>query len=211
MKNIILIFLLFVSAGLLAQNSKKMPKYFGETFTIDSVKTLLITVQYNSDLYSSKYAFDDYYGNIIFYNYINNTQKLLFENDTYIKPFRERYYYRYNYMINNKLPKNIAYGQIYMFVKNNDYDKNKKIDSDDPFILYTCDFEGNNLKAITPQNENAVSFELFNKQGFMLIRMQRDYNNDENFTYKDKDFYYLKVDLQKFIILSKIEIKTDNK
>ena len=202
MKNIMLLILLLPTYSLIAQPSKELPKYFGETFTIDSTEILLLTVQYNSDLYSSKFAFDDYYGNIIFFNYIENTQKHLFEEDTYIKPFREGYYYRYS----NEPNYNIISGQIYMFVKNIDFDKNKKIDRDDPFILYTCDFKGNNLKAITPTNENAISFELFNKQGFMLIRMQRDYNNDKDFTYKDKDFYYLKVDLSKFNILSKIEL-----
>lgn len=41
----------------------------------------------------------------------------------------------------------------------------------------------------------------------MLIKMQRDYNNDKDFTYKDKDYYYLKVDLSNFTTLSKIELK----
>lgn len=206
--NIVLIVLLIISVELSAQKTKDMPRYFGETFKIDSIETLLLTVQYNSDLYSGKFSFTEYYGNLIFYNYVENTQKKLFEKDTYIKPFRDiSYYYRYNYQPQKKLPKNISNGRIFLFVYNVDFDGNKKITGTDPAILYTCNFKGEDLKVITPKTENAISFELFNKQGFMLIKMQRDYNNDKDFTYKDKDYYYLKVDLSNFTTLSKIELK----
>ena len=110
MKNFtIFVSILFaISIKLAAQDTKDIPKYFGETFRIDSVETLLLTVQYNSDLYSGKFTFDDYYGNIIFYNYKKNTKKRLFETDTYIRPFRRRDYYRYNFSESNKLPDRIT-------------------------------------------------------------------------------------------------------
>jgi len=208
MKNFtIFVSILFaISIKLAAQDTKDIPKYFGETFRIDSVETLLLTVQYNSDLYSGKFTFDDYYGNIIFYNYKKNTKKRLFETDTYIRPFRRRDYYRYNFSESNKLPENFAFGQIYFFVNNIDFDNNNKITGTDPSVLYTCDYEGKNLIAITPENENAISFDLFQEQGFMLIKMQRDHNKDMDFTYKDKDFYYLKVDLHTYKIIDKIEL-----
>jgi len=208
MKKITIIIFLFATNFIYGQDVKKLPRYFGETIRIDSTNNLLMTVQYNSDLFSSKFAFEDYFANIILFNYTTNTQKRIFENDTYIKPFRERYsYYDRNY--ENKKLDNISKKNIYLFVKNVDYDKNNKIDDTDPFILYVCDLNGFNLKPISPSNENAVSFELFEELNFMLIRIQRDYNKDFKFSHKDKDYYYLKIDLQKFEVVTKIEMITD--
>ncbi len=59
--NFILIIFLIMIVEISAQSVKKMPGYFGETFRIDSVDRLLLTVQYNSDLYSGKFSFTDYY------------------------------------------------------------------------------------------------------------------------------------------------------
>ena len=206
--NAILIIILLTVFELSAQGIKKMPRYFGETFKIDSVNLLLLTVQYNSDLYSDKFSFTDYYGNLIFFDYTTNNRKRLFEKDTYIKPFRERnYYYRDSNQNKYNLPKNISEKYIFLFVYNTDFDNNKKITSSDPATLYICDLTGNNLKPISPKNENAVSFELFNEKGFMLVRMQRDYNNDKDFTYKDKDFYYLIIDLKTLEVATKIELQ----
>ena len=39
-----------------------------------------------------------------------------------------------------------------------------------------------------------------------LIKIQRDLNNDNNFTSKDSDFYYIKIDLTTLTFGNKIEL-----
>ncbi len=63
------------------------------------------------------------------------------------------------------------------------------------------------LKALTLPNENAISIDIFDKQGFALVKMQRDTNNDKNFNSKDKDYYYVRLDLNKLQFGNKIEVK----
>lgn len=207
MKKLLLTAVIFsiLLVNIFCQSSNKLPKYLGETFKIDSVNKLLITVQYNADLFSSKLSFTDHYSNLIFYDYINETQKKLFKDDTYIRPFRNRNYFNYG-ATKTEWPKNITNKHIFMFVFDTDSDGNKKITNTDPARLYKCELDGSNLAAITPENENAVSFELFSKEGFILVKMQRDLNSDKDFNYKDKDFYYLKIDLNTSEIIHKIEL-----
>ncbi|MFN8255681.1 MAG: hypothetical protein U0W24_08340 [Bacteroidales bacterium] len=205
MKYLLILLTLITANFSFGQDIKKMPKYFGDSYRIDSANSIIIPIQYNSDLFS-KWSFESYYADLILFNYKENKQKRIFNENTYIKPFIDRSYYYNRENEKLKIP-NISQRSIFLFVKNIDFDNNNKINDTDPFVLYVCDLQGNNLKAITPISENAVSFELYESLNFILIRMQRDYNKDSQFTYKDKDFYYLKVDLEKFEVITKIELE----
>jgi len=206
MRSVLLIAALLLVHVSFGQSSNKLAKYFGETFRPDSDQVILIPIQYNQDLFSSKFSYEDYYANIVFFNSKDNSQKKLFEKDTFIKPFRDRHNYYYYREDQKTKPINIRKSNLFFLVKNVDYDNNGKIDETDPYILYVTDLHGNNLKSLTPLNENVMSFEFFEDMNFMLIRMQRDSNKNREFTYKDKDFYYLKVDLHTFNVVAKIEL-----
>ena len=62
------------------------------------------------------------------------------------------------------------------------------------------------LKALTGDSENAVSIDVFDKQGFALVKVQRDSDNNRKFESKDKDFYYIRLDLNTLTFGNKIEI-----
>lgn len=202
-----LILVLFTFAGF-GQKSEKPPRYFGEPIIADSLSSLMIPTRYNSELLSSsKLAlWNDYYANIIFYDYKEDSSIRLFENDTFIKGFTNDYNFNYRYERSNK-KENICTKWIFYFVKPTDYNRSGRVDNDDPSILFVSDKWGKGLKSITPTNENAVSIDIFDKQGFALIKMQRDVDNDNDFENDDKDYYYIRLDLNTLTLGRKIEIK----
>ena len=187
---------IIVLAGLHSSGqSFKSALYFDDPIVIDSASTVIIPTKYSSDW--SKFGSDEY-ANIIFYNFKNDTYKRLFEQDTYILPYDKK---------RDKEQKIHSSKYLLLRVKNVDHDKNGKIDDGDPAILYACDLKGENLKALTTENENVLEFTIFDKQNFALIKIQRDLNGDRNFKGDDKDYYYVKLDLNSLSMGSKIEIQ----
>ena len=201
-KNISLLLFILISNSIFSQI--KDDTYFSNPIIADSLSSLMIPIQFDFGiLNSSKLSGTDYYSNILFYNFLQDSTKRLFNNDTYIKGFKKENYY-YNRDKEEK-PDNITSKWIFYFVKSNDYNKNGKIDNDDPYTLFVSDKNGNALKSLTPQNENAVSIHIYEKQGFALIKMQRDLDKDEDFESDDKDFYYLRLNLNSLTLEKKIE------
>jgi hypothetical protein len=190
------------------QKSDKLPRYFADPIVTDSSSTMMIPTRYNAELLSSsKIAlWDDYYANIIFYDFKMDSSKKLFPTDTFIKGFNNNNSLNYRLSQGNK-NEQLSSKWIFYFVKSTDLNDNGRIDDNDPSVLYVSDKYGNDLKPLTPTNENFISIDLFEKQGFALIKMQRDQNNDKNFRSGDKDFYYIKLDLNKLTLGNKIEIR----
>ncbi|QHT66539.1 hypothetical protein GXP67_07650 [Rhodocytophaga rosea] len=189
------------------QNTKTA-HYFGEPIFTDSLSTLFIPLRYNQEFMSdNKIAFwGDYYANLLVYDYTADSYRKLFEKDTYIEAFKINTPYRYNQGVNPQ-PKNITREWVFLLVKTTDYNNSGRIDEKDPSILYATTPKGERLKALTNETEHVVSIELFEKQGFGLIKIQRDINNSKSFTYADKDFYYRKINLPDLTLGKAIEIK----
>jgi hypothetical protein len=187
-----------------AQSSKDA-KDFGNIIMIDSNSTLILPVQYEGNLFSSgKYGYwGNNYANLIFYNFKTDTYKKLFGDDTYIKRF-----YNYDYYDRRYAP-NLNHTKQYIFylVVDTDRNKNGKIDDGDPVTLYVSTLYGENLRRISSTEENVISFKIFEKENFAMIEIQRDVNKDNNFTWKDNDFYYIKLDLGTLSFGKPIEIK----
>lgn len=209
MKNwIVLLICIFCIGTLMAQRTDKLPRFLEEPIMADSSSTIMIPVRYNEDLLSSsKLALgNDFYANIIFYNFITDSTKRLFEDDTFIKGF-SGYQHSLYYDRSAKKEKRMTGKWIFYFVKAVDFDNNGRIDTTDPSVLYASDKYGNQLQPISPPNENAVSIELYEKQGFALIKMQRDMDKDRDFEFNDKDYYYLRLDLNTLATGRKIEVR----
>lgn len=205
----ILISFLFLTLTIngFSQKSSKSPIFFAEPIMIDSSSTVIIPTKYDSDLLSSsKLAiWNSFYANIIFYDFNTDNSKRLFKDDTFIKSFTNQVTnYRYDRNTKNN---NISSNWVFYFVTQDDFNKSGKIDNDDPSVLYVSDKKGNGLQALTPTNENAVSIEVYDKQGFALVKMQRDADGNGNFEFEDKDYYYVRLDLKTLSLGNKIEIK----
>lgn len=182
-------------------------RYFGEPILTDTLSTLFIPTRYNEEFLSSnKIAFwGDYYANIVAYNFQTDTYKKLFEKDTFIESFRV-VYYAYNSRTDTKL-KNITRKWVILLVKTTDTNNSGRIDEKDPSILFVVSVDGQSLKQLTSEIENVVWFDIFDKQGFVLMKIQKDSNNDKSFKPEDKDFYFKKLNLTDLTLGKEIEIK----
>jgi hypothetical protein len=166
---------LLASSALISGQSqdKKIPRYFDEPIWTDSTSTLFLPVRYNEGLTSNyKIAlWGNYYANMVVYNFKQDTHKRLFDKDTFIiSLFSSKSYVDYQ-SVNNSITEN----WVFLLVKQRDYNENGRVDEKDPSVLYAVTRKGENLQAITDSTENVVSFRIFEKQGFALLRMQRDY------------------------------------
>lgn len=184
-------------------------RYFGEPILTDSASTLFIPTRYNEEFLSSnKIAFwGDYYANIVAYNYKTDTYKKIFDKDTFIESLRSsNYNYLYSARTTDKI-KNVTARWIFLLVKLKDTNNSGRIDEKDPSILFAVSTDGQTLKQLTDETENIVSFDNFEKQGFLLIKIQRDTNNDKSFKADDKEFYFKKINLADLTLGKGIEIK----
>jgi hypothetical protein len=199
-----LIFIL-ISLSVFGQKTDKLPRFFSEPVIVDSSSTLIIPLRYKTDLFASSKIGNDYYANILFYNFVTDSSKRLFKEDMFIKEFRNDYY---SYSRYEKIGKqdNITNNWIFYFVKV-DYNKNGRIDNDDPSILFVSDKHGNGLKPITPANENVISLSTYEKQGFALLKIQVDSDLDKDFDSNDKEYYCIRLDLKTLTFGNRIEIK----
>jgi hypothetical protein len=182
-------------------------RYFGEPILTDSLSTLFIPTRYNEEFLSSnKIAlWGDYYANIVAYNFQTDTYKKVFDKDTYIESLRSNNY-SYATRTADKI-KNITGKWIFLLVKPKDTNNSGRVDEKDPSVLFAVSPDGQNLKQLTDETENVVSFDNFEKQGFLLIKIQRDSDNDKSFKTEDKEFYFKKVNLTDLTLGKGIETK----
>jgi hypothetical protein len=203
---IILTFFALTVYNSFGQKSTKIAYYFDDPIVVDSSSTVIIPSRYNTELFSANKIslWGDFYANIIFYNFTTDSYKKLFDNDTYIVGFSNRYNSDF---YNTKRQNNFTSKWLFYRVKNIDRNKSGRIDNNDPSILFVSDIHGDKLKALTTENENVVGIDIFEKQGFALLKIQRDIDNDGNFKDNDKDFYFVKLDLGTLTFGNKIETK----
>ena len=183
-------------------------RYFGEPILTDTLSTLFIPTRYNEEFLSSnKIAlWGDYYANIVAYNFQTDTYKKLFDNDTFIERLRNNSYGYYAARTTDKI-KNITKKWVFLLVKPKDTNNSGRIDEKDPSVLFAVSTDGQTLKQLTDEKENVVSFDNFDKQGFLLIKIQRDSDNDKSFKNKNKEFYFRKVNVTDLTMGKGIEIK----
>lgn len=188
-----------------AQKSSKQSRSFGEPIWTDSTSTMFIPIKYNEELLSAnKIAlWGEYYSNIVVYNFLEDSYKRLFPADTYVAGFGNHQSY------NQQWPdeKNMTDKWVFMFVKRNDYNESGRVDSKDPSVLYVATVRGDSLKQLTLNSENVVSFRIYEKQGFALLKLQRDSDGDGYFKEEDKEYYYRKISLADLSLGKPIEIR----
>ena len=190
----------------LSQKRDKLQRYFGEPILTDTLSTIFFPVRYNEGFLSSnKIAlWGDYYANIVVYDFKTDNRKKLFLNDTYIKSFTLN-----NYFIrptDDKL-RNVTIKWVFLLVKSMDYNTSGRIDESDPSILFVTTTKGENLRPLTDGTENVVSLDIYDEQGFGLIKIQKDSNKDKSFKSEDENFYFKKIDLDDLSFGKGIEIE----
>ncbi len=202
----LLVISLFCVNHLHAQSSKT--PYLDNPIILDSASSFLIPVQYDVSVFSSnKLAIlGHYYANLIFYNVQSDSSKILFKKDTYIMDFRIPFYYTKS--VHDHLQgTNRTKKCVILRVKDVDYNRNGRIDENDPDILYVTDNLGQKLRCLSTKNENVLSIQIFEKQNFALVKFQRDNNHNGKYDYRDDEYFYAKLDFATLTLGNKIELK----
>jgi hypothetical protein len=190
------------------QTSGKIGRLFSEAIITDSASTIMFPITYNAELFTSNKAmtWGNYYANIIVYDFKADTYRKLFPEDIFIEAFHSDDDEIESYGRPLVKLRNLSRDWIFYKVQDDDYNENGKIEDKDPVVLYASNRKGEGLKPLTPKNENVISFTLYEKLGFAMVRIQRDANHDHNFKYDDKDFYLVKIDLSTLTPGNKIEL-----
>lgn len=184
-----------VSNSAFGQSDKLNGRTFDNPVITDSTSFMLIPYRYETALFTSnKMMTWNYLANFITYDFKNDSYKKLFPKDTYIlQPENDHYHYgpakpgpHYPY---------ISEKWIFYLVRNTDYNGNGKIDERDPLILHASDLRGEGLRSLTAEHESVVGLTLYEKQGFALLTVRRDDNNDRDFKPEDNNLYLMRLDL----------------
>lgn len=157
---------------------------------LDSTNQILIPIStelldrrtsYSKDGYYS----DDYprYWNVVFYNRETGKNQLLTENKVRIS---EIHAIRDEYEGNNK----ILDGKILYEIGDEDYNKDGKLNGQDPEFLFCSEINGTNFIKISPDNEDLQFFKVIPKSNQILIRTIRDTKKDSIFDREDESIWY---------------------
>jgi hypothetical protein len=188
-------------------SQKSAARLFGGAILTDTLSTLFIPTLYNEEFLSAnKIAlWNNYYANIIVYNFKTDSYKKLFAQDTYIAALGSGYSY------STREPEkweNVTARWVFLQVKLKDTNRNGRIDEKDPSVLFAASSDGQTLKQLTDEKENVVSVEAYKDQNFILIKIQRDVNGDNSFKYnEDTSFYFRKINLPDLTLGNAIEIQ----
>jgi len=120
------------------------------------------------------------YWNIIFYNSNNSQYHLLSERKMLISNFDIKY--------NSGDNVDIAFSKSNIFYKVtiDDYNKDKKLTSDDPEYLFVSDKEGNNFRQISPTGYSLKSWQFIKSTNKILMALTKDSDKDRKFGEKDE-------------------------
>ncbi|KZS41054.1 hypothetical protein AWE51_23130 [Aquimarina aggregata] len=157
---------------------------------IDSTSQVLlpITTQKNYEKRYSSYEYEaeDYprYWNILFFNSDNDTTNLLINSKIRIADFECN--------IKNSGP--ILRNRILYKIGDKDYNKDKRLNYEDPLHLFISKIDGSELVRLSPLNENLESYKIVPKTDKIIFRTSRDIDSDLNFD-KDDELIWYQIDL----------------
>ncbi len=136
------------------------------------------------------------YSDIVFYNRGTNQSKKLFGDKlALINSFSQRRnYYYYEESKEKEAPANILSRHIVYLVRTENFNNDGGLDTDDPVYLYISTKTGDNLRQITPNGFNVLSWTVSKDQQMILVKGQNDKNGNKKFGQGDDQLYY-RVDL----------------
>ncbi len=136
------------------------------------------------------------YTNLYVYNSISRSVKNIFANQTILVlqiSNESKIYSPYN----NQGMRYSAFLKDYIVILALDKDLNADgiLDEDDPISLFICKKNGDNLMKVTAEDMNVLSWTYTKDNNVLLVRVQKDSNNDKKFNNEDETLY--QIDLTK--------------
>ncbi|NME68593.1 hypothetical protein [Flammeovirga aprica] len=124
------------------------------------------------------------YWNVLFFDRKTGETRLLTENKVRISQIHANLSNEYNEANRTLI------GKILYEIVDVDFNRDGVLNSTDPEALFSSDYNGTNLKRISPINENLQFFEVVPNSNQILIRTLRDHNQDSIFNQKDESIWY---------------------
>ncbi len=137
---------------------------------------------------SSSRGVTELYWNIVFYNVATGQYHLL---DDHRKMLITLSNGKYEDDAPQKNNNSKADTLLYYSVTVCDFNKDKKLDSDDPTYLFTSNKKGYNFKQISPDSLDVKSWEVIRSAGKILIHTTKDTNHDGKFNNDDESVPYV--------------------
>lgn len=142
--------------------------------------------RYSSDGYYSDDDPDDYsrYWNVLFYNRETGKNRLLTEDKIRIS--------RIHAIKNDHMGiRKIMRHKILYEIGDIDYNEDNKLNGNDPIYLFSSEINGENLKRISPPDEDLQYFEVIPNSKEILMKTIRDIDQDSIFnSYNDESIWY---------------------
>lgn len=208
MKKISLIILL-MSQVVICLSQIRTPRFRSQSFErfieLDSTNLLFVPIEWDSNgkLGDIKIVGNNKTKNIFFYDPITDYKKFLFDSDQQIiKQYKGHLLNRrYN---DDDIKRPLNKHDIYYKVIRDDYNGDKKLNSEDPTYLYVSKFDGSELTQLTPKFYHLKYYKYVERSNVILATLVVDENGDRKFNNNDYEVLY-KVDLSD---LSKSKIVT---
>lgn len=141
---------------------------------------------------SSEYRDRVTYWNLVFYNTLTNSKRLLVNNKRLviysfeIKESSSSSSFSSSSGSYSKTGININESNIFYNVISKDFNKTNYLDADDPTYLFVSDKTGGNFRQLSPENYHVLSWEIIPKTNKVILQAQKDDNNDKRFTEDDR-------------------------
>lgn len=207
--------MLFMSLNIIlcfGQSAKMYRQSFDRFLELDSTAIILIPIQWdnNAKVGDIKIQGINRTKNILFYDPTNDYQKFLFSDRIQIIESYNGHLLNRRYASDTtKRPLNKAH--IYYSVISEDYNEDKKLDSDDPTYLYSSKFDGTELLLLTPKFYHLKNYKYIERSNIILATLVMDENGDKKFNNNDSEVLY-KIDLNQLSdskIISKLKLKSE--
>ena len=216
MKGFISQLLMFSTVLCFGQSAKVYKQSFDRFIELDSSNIVMVPIAWgnNAKIGDVKIAGNRRTKNILFYDPTNDYQKLLFEENTQIiVVYSGQLIYnmdRYS-MYRRDTIKMLNKDHLYYSVINEDYNKDKRLDSKDPRYLYYSKIDGTELTLLTPEFYHLKNYKYIRNSNVILATLVWDENKDKKFNNNDSEVLY-KIDLNDFSkskIIAKLKLKNE--
>lgn len=194
-KSLLLLLFMLAATATSAQDYKIRKQSFDNYRELDSTSWLLVTVQWDNNPRVDDIKVDGYgeEQNILFYDPETDEQHFLFANRLQIiKRYEGHLLQRRSRSDTSARPANKAH--IYYTVIDEDYNKDNKLDSNDPSYLYMSRFDGTGLTRLTPEFYDLQTYRYIERSNIILATLTLDENKDGKFNNNDAEVLY-KIDL----------------
>lgn len=178
-----------------AQDYKIRRQSFDSYRQLDSTSYILIAIEWDNSprVDEIKVAGAGKGQNIFFYDPETEEKRFLFEGRMQIIESYKGHLLNSRYKGDtSERPLNKEH--MYYSVINEDYNRDKKLDSNDPSYLYMSRFDGTGLTRLTPESYDLQTYRYIEKSNIILATLTYDENKDGKFNNNDSEVLY-KIDL----------------